>query len=40
MSYTAILHAEHRYVVQFRNGKQDLYGVSEASRIHGPWYLW
>ncbi|KAJ5781435.1 uncharacterized protein N7518_009918 [Penicillium psychrosexuale] len=41
MSYTAILyvhstHADHRIVVQFRSDKQDLFGVTEASRIHGP----
>ncbi|KAJ6184375.1 hypothetical protein N7519_005676 [Penicillium mononematosum] len=44
MSYTAILHtnsihsahADHRIAVQFRSDKQDLSGVSEASRIHGP----
>lgn len=41
MSYTAILQthsrgANHRIVVQFRSDKQDLFGVNEASRIHGP----
>ncbi|KAJ6084201.1 hypothetical protein N7486_011001 [Penicillium sp. IBT 16267x] len=41
MSYTAILHihsthADYRIVVQFRNEKQDLSAVAEASRIHGP----
>lgn len=41
MSYTAILHthsthADHRIAVQFRSDKQDLFGVTEASRIHGP----
>lgn len=41
MSYTAILHihsteADHRIAVQFRRYKQDLFGVTEASRIHGP----
>ena len=36
MSYIAILHAPHRIAVQFRNDKQDLSGVTEASRIHGP----
>jgi len=40
MSYTTILHAHsthtnHRIVVQFRSDKQDLFGVTEASRIHG-----
>ncbi|OQE32631.1 hypothetical protein PENFLA_c001G06843 [Penicillium flavigenum] len=44
MSYTAILHtnsihsahADHRIAVQVRSDKQNLSGVSEASRIHGP----
>lgn len=41
MSYTTILHAHfghdsQRIVVQFRSNKQDLFGVTEASRIHGP----
>jgi hypothetical protein len=41
MSYTALLHAysnhdDHRIAVQFRSDKQDLFGVTEASRIHGP----
>ncbi|KAJ5274546.1 hypothetical protein N7505_003091 [Penicillium chrysogenum] len=40
MSYTAILHThsihtDHRTAVQFRSDKQDLFGVIEASRIHG-----
>lgn len=39
MSYTVILHtqstdADHRIAVQFRSNKQDLFGVTEASRIH------
>lgn len=41
MSYTVILHthstdANRRIVVQFRSDKQDLFGVTEANRIHGP----
>lgn len=38
MSYTAILHSHSgsRIAVQFRSDKQDLFGVTEASRIHGP----
>lgn len=41
MSYTAILHthstqADNRIAVQFRSDKQDLFGVTEASHIHGP----
>ncbi|KAK0635760.1 hypothetical protein B0T17DRAFT_587147 [Bombardia bombarda] len=41
MSYTTILHthsthADHRIAVQFRSDKQDLFGVTEASCIHGP----
>ncbi|OQE20183.1 hypothetical protein PENFLA_c017G10834 [Penicillium flavigenum] len=37
MSYTAILHSQSgRIVVQFRRDKQDLFGVTEASRVHGP----
>ncbi|KAJ5555644.1 hypothetical protein N7535_008077 [Penicillium sp. DV-2018c] len=41
MSYTAILQtnstdADRRIAVQFRSDKQDLFGVTEASRIHGP----
>ncbi|KKK12435.1 hypothetical protein P175DRAFT_0501469 [Aspergillus ochraceoroseus IBT 24754] len=40
MSYTIILHthftdANHRIAVQFRSDKQDLFGVTEASHIHG-----
>lgn len=41
MSHTAILinahstDAKHGFAVQFRSDKEDLYGVSEASRIHG-----
>ncbi|KAM5493037.1 hypothetical protein MaudMau93_001131 [Microsporum audouinii] len=40
MSYTAILHAhsthtDHRVAIQFRREKQDLSGVTEASRTHG-----
>ncbi|KAJ5803800.1 uncharacterized protein N7518_000103 [Penicillium psychrosexuale] len=41
MSYTTILHthsthANQHKAVQFRSEKQDLFGVTEASRIHGP----
>ncbi|KAJ5478030.1 hypothetical protein N7530_003539 [Penicillium desertorum] len=38
MSYTDILHthSDRRIAVQFRSDKQDLFGVTEASRIHGP----
>ncbi|EGC45594.1 predicted protein [Histoplasma capsulatum var. duboisii H88] len=41
MSYTVILHthspdANCRFAVQFRSDKQGLFGVIEASRIHGP----
>jgi hypothetical protein len=40
MSYTIILHthfteAIHHIAVQFRSDKQDLFGVTEASHIHG-----
>lgn len=40
LSYTAILHThttdiDCRIAVQFRNDKQDLFGFTEASRIHG-----
>jgi hypothetical protein len=36
MSYTAILAARgHRIVVQFRSEQLDLFGVTEANRIHG-----
>ena len=40
MSYTIILDthftdANHRFAVQFRSDKQDLFGVTEASHIHG-----
>ena len=41
ISYTVILHthptdANRRIAAQFRSDKQDLVGVTEASRIHGP----
>ncbi|CAI7636042.1 unnamed protein product [Penicillium palitans] len=36
MSHTHSTHADNRIAVQFRSDKQDLFGVTEASHIHGP----